>query len=132
MCIAFTPSTVYEFAFSHVDGLPDVRRISKQAIGAFIDALERDLAERGGFRYTYLAFGQDDVERFFMDERDRFLDFGDEVVFCGEFADDEARRIEERYEERYAGMGVPESLRVARLEARAFDLRRSGETAAPA
>lgn len=122
MCIAFTPRTVYEFVFAHVDGLPDISRVSKQAIGAFLDELERDLADRGGFRYVYLDFGRDSMEEFFLHERDRFLDFGDEVVLIGERTDGIARRIEEQYEEKYAGMHVPESLRQARRVARTFDL----------
>lgn len=114
MCVAFSPYTIYSYAFSHDDGLEDVARLRKKDIATFCSVLNRDLtkrlARRIPHRSVYFATGQDDIDSFFWEYRDEFLDFGDEVVHIG----DNPRHDAKWFESKYADDDVTASLRKAR------------------
>lgn len=114
MCVAFSPGTIYGYAFSHDDGLDDVIRLQRRDIGRFCSVLEQDLTERLSHRIpsrsVCLVMGRDEVETFFVNQRDRFLDFGDEVLFIGTDSQCDAKWIEAKY----GDPDVTASLRTAR------------------
>ena len=115
MCVAFSPYVIYGYAFSHDDGLEDVRCLRREDIGTFCSVLNRELTERLASRVprrsVYLAMGREDIDRFFLvDHRDDFLEFDDEILFVG--MDD--HRDASWFEAKYGDEDVTAALRVAR------------------
>lgn len=118
MCIAFSAKSIYEFAFSKDDSLPDAYELDKSAIRRFCATLTRELSrtssENPHHRYVYLAMDGPSVEGFFQENRHRFLDFGKTVVLTATPSRDMASAIESKYDDPL----VTRALRKARAAAR--------------
>ena len=99
MCFAFTTSVILDYLFSAAEGLEDVRELSCSDIGRFVGVLESEILSHGGsdVRYRYVYVDLSGFDDGLSELRDRFLDFGDYVMFVGRHDDDVATRIEGRY-----------------------------------
>lgn len=119
MTIAFSARTMYEYLFSlDEDGLlTPANRLPKTAVGTFARTLEQTLEGDGDpfHRHVFVDLSRDSIEELFLVEaRERFLDFGSEVVFIGSPDAETAREIEGRYDDEL----VTRALRRARASAR--------------
>lgn len=115
MAFAFSVGTVFDYMFSLCDGLKTVRKFSYEQVGEFVSVLEREITSKAQpmcpwYKYVYMDIGEDSLEQFFMNNRDRYLDFGAEFIFIGEFDENIATEIEKKYDDEV----VIEALRKAR------------------
>lgn len=99
MCFAFTTSVILDYLFSAAEGLEDVRELSRSDIGRFVGVLESEILSHGAsdVRYRYVYVDLSGFDDGLLGLRDRFLDFGDGVMFVGRRDEDMAARIEGRY-----------------------------------
>lgn len=122
MSVAFDAKDVYEFIFSKDDAVPDVYEVDKKAVDTFCSVLEREITVHSRmnphYKYVFFSLDYQSIDRFFGENRGRFLDFGSRVVFAGECSKEPARSIELKYGDTV----VTDALRKARSQARQMTL----------
>ena len=119
MTIYFSAETIYNYIFSKMSDCNDIFEIEKSKVFEFCNVLEDELVKLNidhVYKYKYVVFGlgREVVDEFFQNNRQRFLDFGNTVLFVQTPTFEMANSIEAKYGDKI----VIDALRKARFKIR--------------
>ena len=121
MCVAFSMADVYDYVFSSAPGLEPVTELPKSDISMFRVELEREIIAHGDqsphYKTVFFSRDKQAVESFFLENSDRYLDFGSYVVFCKTPTAKQADDVVERHGDSVVAEALENARRLVRTPA---------------